>query len=71
MQGKGLSKPLLTTVLNRMCELGDERAYLDTGSARLPAINLYLKFGFKPNIHSQDDEILWQAIRRHLDNEDV
>ena len=28
MQGKGLAKPLMITVCNRLCELGYERAYL-------------------------------------------
>lgn len=66
MQGKGLSKPLMTAACNQMRELGHERAYLTTASARLPAIGLYLKFGFVPNIQSKEDEAIWEQILAHL-----
>ena len=46
-QGKGLSKPLLSTVCQKLIQLGHEKCYLTTSSARIPAIKLYLKFGFK------------------------
>ncbi len=45
-QGKGLSKPLLSATCQKLVELGHDKAYLTTSSARIPAINLYLKFGF-------------------------
>ena len=45
-QGKGLSKPLLSTTCRKLVELGYDKAYLTTSSTRIPAINLYLKFGF-------------------------
>lgn len=50
MEGKGLAKPLMTTVCNRLKELHHTRAYLTTSAERIPAINLYLKFGFVPEI---------------------
>lgn len=65
-QGKGLSKPLMTAVMQRMKKLGHLRAYLVTSSARIPAINLYLKFGFVPEIREKDDLKTWQAIQQHL-----
>ncbi len=61
-QGRGLSKPLLSTVLNRMVELGDDRAYLCTSTARLPAINLYAVFGFLPSLQTPDDRVVWEQL---------
>jgi GNAT superfamily N-acetyltransferase len=66
--GLGLAKPLLTTVCNRLQTLGHQQAYLDTSTARIPAINLYLKFGFVPDIDSDEDRRAWQIVRRHLDH---
>jgi GNAT superfamily N-acetyltransferase len=65
-QGRGLSKPLMTAVLLRLKELGYERAYLATSAARLPAIGLYLKFGFEPLIRGSDEEALWSTVMRGL-----
>ena len=65
-QGRGLSKPLMSTICNQLRELGHERAYLTTLSVRIPAINLYHKFGFRPEIRSVEDTKIWRAIRSHL-----
>lgn len=46
-QGKGLAKPLITAVLNRMAESHD-CAVLGTQTFRWKAVKLYLDFGFKP-----------------------
>ena len=45
-QGRGLSKPLMTTICERLRELGHERAYLTTSAERVAAIHLYQRFGF-------------------------
>ena len=66
MQGKGLSKPLMTAVCQRMRELGHGQAYLSTSTARIPAINLYLKFGFVPEIRNEDDRRAWQGVQKEL-----
>jgi len=47
MQGRGLAKPLLSTVCERLRSLGHRKAYLVTSTARIPAINLYRSFGFQ------------------------
>ena len=65
-QGQGLARPLLTTVLNRLAELGHTRAYLDTSTLRIPAVNLYLSFGFVPLIQTDDDARAWAGIRDRL-----
>jgi GNAT superfamily N-acetyltransferase len=61
-QRRGLAKPLMTALCARLRELGHERAYLSTSSARLPAIKLYLQFGFVPMIRSEMDAVCWTRI---------
>lgn len=62
-QGRGLAKPLLSIVLNRMAELGHTRCYLGTSTARIPAVNLYFKFGFVPHVCNADDLAVWREMR--------
>ena len=66
MQGRGLSKPLLAAVCERLRELGHARAYLTTAPERLPAINLYLKFGFVPELRDDGDPPVWGEIQEKL-----
>ena len=63
-QGRGLAKPLLSRVCATLRALGHDRAYLTTGSARIPAIALYLHFGFLPAITGTDDEAAWAELLR-------
>ena len=65
-QGRGLSKPLMTATLNRLRELGHERAYLTTATVRPPAINLYLKFGFLPLVRGDEGLRAWRLVAPHL-----
>jgi GNAT superfamily N-acetyltransferase len=60
MQGRGLAKPLMAGVLQRLRELGHDRAYLVTSTARVPAINLYRRLGFMPDIRSAEDVDTWR-----------
>jgi GNAT superfamily N-acetyltransferase len=62
-QGRGLAKPLLTTVCNRLRELGHVRAMLGTHTLRVAAIGLYLKFGFLPEINGPEDAAAWRQVR--------
>ena len=66
LHGQGLAKPMVAAVLNRMVELGYERAYLDTDTRRLAAVNLYLSFGFTPYIPDEDRLRAWQWVRDQL-----
>ena len=61
-QGKGLSKPMLSLALKRLAELGHKNACLITSSARIPAISLYLEFGFIPLALSESDSSIWKNI---------
>ena len=65
-QGRKLSKPLMTAVCRRLRELGHVRAYLTTLTARKPAIQLYLRFGFSPLIENEEDRALWREILSKL-----
>jgi GNAT superfamily N-acetyltransferase len=65
-QGKGLARPLLATVCKRLKDLGHDSAFLTTQTVRIPAINLYLKFGFVPAINSERDKEIWRRLKKHL-----
>ena len=66
MQGRGLAKPLTSIVCDRMRDLGHKRVCLTTSTARLPAINLYRKFGFVPDIHTEEDLSIWRQLKSLL-----
>lgn len=62
MQGRGLAKPLLAAACNRLRELGHGRAYLTTNTARIAALNLYLSFGFVPDIRAEQEVAAWRTV---------
>lgn len=62
LQGRGLARPLLSAVCLRLAELGHGRAYLTTNTLRVPAVNLYLKFGFRPWPRSDGEAEAWERL---------
>lgn len=62
--GQGLSKPLLSTVCQNLLKAGHTKGCLSTSTARVPAINLYLKFGFRPLILHEEDALNWHEFGR-------
>lgn len=64
-QGRGLAKPLLSTVMKRLARSHD-RGFLDTSTGRIPAIGLYLKFGFVPIIDSHEAAEAWRYVATRL-----
>ncbi len=62
-QGRGLAKPLLGACLRRMREMGCDGAYLTTDPPRVTAINLYLGFGFRPDVRSSEEAEAWRGLR--------
>ena len=65
-QGKGLAKPMMSAACQRLLALGHTNAYLDTATARLPAINLYRLFGFEPVIRDDKEHAIWCELAPHL-----
>jgi len=61
-QGRGLSKPLLAEVCRMMRRLNGPRAYLTTATCRLPAVNLYSQFGFRPQMSNADERQAWSLL---------
>jgi GNAT superfamily N-acetyltransferase len=53
---------LLATICQRLREQGHERAYLHTSAARMPAIRLYLRFGFAPVARNAAEAAAWKDI---------
>jgi ribosomal protein S18 acetylase RimI-like enzyme len=66
-QGRGLAKPLLSAVMKRLAQSHD-KAYLVTSSARIPAIQLYLKYGFQPFLHNVESLKAWDLVSTQLDH---
>ncbi len=64
-QGRGLAKPLMTHVMDTLARWHD-RAYLTTSAGRPPAVNLYLGFGFRPCIQSDEQRRAWEYLAGKL-----
>lgn len=65
-QGKGLAKPLLSTICQRLRQIGHQTAHLGTSTGRIAALNLYLSFGFVPNIRREEERAVWQGVQPYL-----
>jgi GNAT superfamily N-acetyltransferase len=66
-QGRGLAKPLVGAVMKRLAE-SHERAYLKTFNTRIPAIKVYLDFGFVPLMMTPQCEEAWEQTYRVIDD---
>ena len=66
-QGKGLARPLISAVLDRMEALGHRKAYLTTESERILAIRLYLSLGFKPAARSAAERRAWLGVGEKME----
>ena len=64
-QGRGLGKASLSYAMNRMAEW-HEQAWLATSTARLPALAMYLDFGFVPDITPTGALEAWHLVRERL-----
>ena len=64
-QGVGLGKAALSYAMNQLA-LWHERAMLGTSTARIPAIKMYLNFGFVPDLDHPDALEAWAVVRQHI-----
>ena len=63
-QGMKLSKPLISYILNRLRELGYNRAKLSTQTTTWVACKLYLNFGFRPTAENAVKSLDgWRILR--------
>jgi GNAT superfamily N-acetyltransferase len=63
VHGRGLSKPLLSAACQQLLALGYPNAYLWTSVDFVPAVNLYLQFGFRPAVRDTAEFDAWHAAR--------
>ena len=61
-QGQGLAQPMLSACCQRMIALGHQQACLSTNTKRIPALNLYRKFGFEPILLNDTEKEAWSDI---------
>jgi GNAT superfamily N-acetyltransferase len=61
-QGRGLGKSLLAATCARLREFGCAHACVVTSTGRLRAVNLYLQFGFRPELHTAEDQAVWDQV---------
>lgn len=66
-RGKGLVKPAMTHAMNVMAQW-HQRAYLGTATARIPAIKVYLDFGFLPDMTQPQAREAWGQIQAVLNH---
>lgn len=71
-QGKGLSKPLISYVLNLMKDMGYTHAKIPTQTTTWLAVKIYLDFGFLP-IHenAKSSYIGWCIIKQLTDHKSL
>ncbi len=65
-RGRGLAKPMLAAAMNLLHDLGHDCAWLGTQTVRLPAIRLYLAFGFLPDRRNPEEAEAWARLREIL-----
>ena len=67
-RGRGLAAALLGRVLEDFRERGELRARLETQPERLPAVRVYLRFGFVPDYEAvgADQRAVWSEVFQKL-----
>lgn len=66
-QGKKLGKPLIAEAMNHLARF-HQKVYLTTQESSLAAIYIYRKFGFRPLIHTTEQQQIWNRIFVSLAN---
>lgn len=65
-RGHGLGEQVCRAVLGFIRKLGHDYAYLKTEDFRVPAIKMYLRLGFEPEMVDPSHPAWWAALRRSL-----
>ena len=65
-QGAGLAKPMLSAACDVLRAHGYGEVWLWTATGRVPALNLYLQFGFAPYLREEAERDAWLAIAPKL-----
>ena len=61
-QGRGLAKPMMSVAMAYLKRF-HERSFLGTSSGRIPAIKVYLDFGFYPDLERENSQQAWGGSR--------
>lgn len=64
-QGLGLARPLVTHAIDLM-KAHHTKAYVTTQTTSYKAIKLYLDYGFRPLMHTEDCQEGWQIVAKTL-----
>lgn len=64
-QGRGIGRAMLSLALGQLA-VWHEQALLNTQTARLPAIGLYLDFGFQPVLDVEGAAACWREVAGQL-----
>jgi len=65
--GKGLGTLLAAAVTNKLVEDGYACPFLRTDDDRRPAISIYRKLGWQPDLYTADMAARWQAVQARLE----
>lgn len=65
--GRGIGKAMLSHALQQMARWHD-KAFLATQTKRIPAIKLYLNFGFVPDLDYEGAREAWREVTAALDH---
>jgi len=65
-RGRGLGFAVTNAVLHRLAYEGKTAAYLTTDDFRVPAIKIYLKLGFKPDMTKEGHIDRWEKLHKLL-----
>jgi len=64
---RGLAKAALSFALNKLAQW-HERCFLDSSTERLPALKLYLDFGFVPDLSKEQAVENWRGVKDKLEH---
>jgi GNAT superfamily N-acetyltransferase len=64
-RGSGLARPAITHCLEQMAQWHD-KVWLSTSTGRLPALKLYLDFGFLPDLSEPGAREAWARVQEKL-----